>query len=32
MAHNAVSFISTFYSPEGAWAKIKDDFETGRNV
>lgn len=32
MAHNAVSFISTFYSPDGAWAKIKDDFETGRNV
>lgn len=32
MAHNAVSFISTFYSPDGAWAKIREDFETGRNV
>ena len=32
MAHNAVNFITTFYSPDGAWAKIKDDFESGRNV
>ncbi|HCS67079.1 MAG TPA: glycosyl transferase family 2 [Oribacterium sp.] len=30
MAHHAVHFIETFYSPDGAWAKIQDDFETGR--
>ena len=32
MAHQAVNFIRTFYSPDGAWAKIKDDFETGRKL
>lgn len=27
MAHRAVDFIARFYSPDGAWAKIRDDFE-----
>ncbi|ETP72212.1 putative glycosyltransferase [Lachnospiraceae bacterium JC7] len=28
MSHRAVEFIREFYSPEGAWNKIREDFET----
>ena len=28
MSHRAVQFIEEFYSPEGAWNKIRDDFES----
>ncbi len=28
LSHRAVQFIADFYSPDGAWAKIREDFET----
>jgi hypothetical protein len=28
MSRRAVQFIKDYYSPEGAWNKIRDDFES----